>query len=381
MKKQSTPNTGLRKAGTTVISTTSTIKTVTSTKTPMLVKGTMGQGNGLWCINTESSKKNENIKDLTNYTGLRTTNPNLDIESEFEKKIIDHLKFQINDLNKQLISALEKANEADYNLQKALGQKDEFIAKYEDMKQVSIDQQERIDTLENTVMNVNEALSNARKEINRLISENKSESEKSKNYYEKYQSLMLDKERKENSLTQEINALKNKVQQERLEKENIFKNLNNNKQGESGLDTREIKEKELQLKINENNVNKLFNENCELRKKLTNEEAGRNKLNDLIKKKKEKLKGLKDEVKSYKEGMVTYTNDVKWNQDLVLQRDNQIKVLKEKIKKLEEEVKKANEKVRVKKTNLSNVEVKPLDEEIVPVKSRPFLFGPESPDF
>jgi chromosome segregation ATPase len=380
-KPTNTPlQSGLKKAGTTVVSTNSTTKNL---KAPILTKG--NPGNGLWCINTESTKK-AGVDDLSTYTGIKSTygNPNLDIESEFEKKIIDHLKFQVNDLNKKLIVALQKADGADYNLQKALTVKDEYIAKYEEIKAEALEQREKIDTLENTVMSVNEALNNAKKEINRLINENRVECEKSKNYYEMYQSLMLEKERRENSLTQEINALKGKIQQERHEKENIFKTIKDNTGNKpfDSVDPKDLREKELQLKINENNVNKLFNENCEIRKKLTAEEAKSSKLNELVRKKKEKLKGLKDELKSYKDAMVSYTSDVKWNQDLVLQRDSQIKVLKEKIKKMEEEMKKMSEKVKSKKPNASvDIKQPPVDEDIVPVKSRPFLFGPEGPDY
>jgi chromosome segregation ATPase len=384
MKKtnSATPSsTGLKKAGTTVISTGAPT-TAKPTKTPILTKGAMGAGSGLWCINTETSKKTEGNKDQTTYSGLRTTfNPNLDLESEFDKKIIEHLKFQVNDLNTKLINALQKVNDLDYNLQKALTVKDEFLAKFEDAKLQMIEQQERIDNLETTAMEVNEALNNARKEITRLTNENKCECEKSKNYYEMYQSLMLDKERRENKLNQEINALKAKIQQERQEKENIFKMARDNS-GKQNDNDFEIKEKELQIKMNENNVNKLFNENSELRKKLSAEEANKSKLSELVRKKKEKLKDLKEEVKSYKDALEVYTGDVRWNQELVAQRDNQIKIFKEKIRKLEEELKICANSKDKKKAVSTVVENKTDDgEEIVPVKSRPFLFGPEMPDY
>jgi len=51
----------------------------------------------------------------------------------------------------------------------------------------------------------------AKKEIVRLQTEHSIEAEKSNNYYEMYQNLALEKERREASMSSELNQLKNQL--------------------------------------------------------------------------------------------------------------------------------------------------------------------------
>ena len=65
----------------------------------------------------------------------------------------------------------------------------------------------------------------ARKEINRLQVDLGVELEKSNNYYEMYQNLCLDKERRESSLSNDIHKLSYQVSNLSQEKEHMVKML------------------------------------------------------------------------------------------------------------------------------------------------------------
>jgi len=137
------------------------------------------------------------------------------------------------------------------------------------------------------------------------------------------------------------------------------------------------------IKNQENSITKLQFEIADLRKKLGTEENFKNKLGENLKKKKEEINFLKDELAKYKKGLDEYGNEVKWNQDVVGQKDSQLKVLKEKIKKLEEENKRLTknyENLKNKK-KIINEKEQEYENEIVELKAKPFLFGPETDDF
>ena len=87
------------------------------------------------------------------------------------------------------------------------------------------DLSEKYESLENTIINLNEALTGARKEIIRLQGENGVETERANNYYEMYQNLCLEKERRESAMSSEINELKNQLRYIGLEKDQLSKML------------------------------------------------------------------------------------------------------------------------------------------------------------
>ena len=97
-----------------------------------------------------------------------------------------------------------------------------------------------------------------------------------------------------------------------------------------------VEEKEELLKNKEALMHILATENAELKSKLSQEENYKAKLNKIEKKKKEKINNLKGQLKDFQGAVDSSKNNSKWNMDLVSQRDNQIKVLKEKLKKKEE---------------------------------------------
>ena len=163
-------------------------------------------------------------------------------------------------------------------------------------------------------------------------------------------------------------------------------------------------------------MNKALNENAELKRKLNAEENNKIQLNNIIAKK----NSINEDLKAQLEAMKTYVDsnqkEVKWNKSKVNQKDSDIKLMKEKLKQKDEEIKNLNNKIimlnkklnKKKETgdgnNLNNVndiknkvkenesnlmknQQKIVNKEdgskeiIIPVKAKPFLFGPEPSDF
>jgi chromosome segregation ATPase len=379
---------GLKTAGNTIVNNNNNNS---SKKSNLLLINDIQKtpGNGLWCVNLEKNKSENSLPQQSEYQPLQNIlNPNLDVDQEFEKKIISQLKIQIQDLNQKLNNAMTKSAEAEYRANRSENTKQNYVDLYEQKVTELKDYQEKVESFENTIINLNDALTNAKKEINRLQSENNLEVERSKKYYEMYQNLMLDKDRKESTMSAEITNLMMKIQMVNSEKENFIRLIKSQQMQYSNNENlsqmqKMAEEKENSLKITESQMGRLINENADLKKKLGDAENLKSKLNEIIKKKKNKITNLKQEVNSYRNAIGGYNSEVKWSQDLVAQRDTQIKVLKDKIKKYEDEIdklNKLNEKLKSKKNSTTNYTNYDNQEELQQVKSKPFLFGPETTD-
>jgi len=206
------------------------------------------------------------------------------------------------------------------------------------------------------------------------------EEEKANNYYELYQSLMLEKERRESSLSSEVHALSTQLNLFSRERENLVKVIQSSPNAnEMTANFQKFKDDlEEKNKTNEVYINKLQDEIKELKKKLSLEEGNRAKLSDIVKKKKEKIDFLESENEKNKVFFEDCKKEVKWNQNSVMQKDNDLKVYAEKIKKLTEENKGLLLKIEKLKTmkKLNNND----EEAVVKNKPKPFLFGPEAND-
>lgn len=322
-------------------------------------------------------------------TRMLKNNLNADIDREFDKKMIEKLKQQVQDLTNKLQLALTKSAEADYSAQRADSNLQTYVQLFENKTKENKEQQDKIDSLENTIINLNEALSSARKEINRLKLELNQENERLNKMNEQYKFLVIEKERKEASSLEEIGEMKRKIQELFSEKENllkIVKSMDINVNNLNGIQKMHLEQEE-NFKKAEGQLSKYISENSELKRKLQSEENFKGKLGELLKRKKEKNLKLKEKIKEIEKMIGTLENEVKWNQDLVLQKDTQLKVVKEKIRRLEEENKKLhkiNDKLRKKKiSGLNNIEANGNDinddslDDIVPINPQPYLFGPE----
>lgn len=378
------PNSGsIKTAGNTIISRKS------ETKNTILVKDTANhqQGNGLWCINTEkninSNLSKENSEKQKNETKM---NLNTEIANEFDKKIIDNLKFKNKDLTEKLLNALTKAAEMEYKSQRLENKMKDYLDICEEKVEENKEIKEKLESLENNIIHLNEALSNARKEINRLQIELNNESEKAKSVLEMHQSLLLEKDRREAMVNSEVNNLLIHIQGLVSDKDNLLKLMKNqDKKNEYANNIQKlIDEKEITSKNNEIQINKILAENADLKRRILNEENNKIKLNEIIKKKKEKINLLKDQLKSYKDAVVSSRNETKWNSEMVAQRDNQLKILKEKLINKESEIQKLNKALdNFKKRKQGNTNPNAEDNDVIEMQKiipKPFLFGPETND-
>lgn len=378
------PNSGsIKTAGNTIISRKS------ETKNTILVKDTANhqQGNGLWCINTEkninTNLSKENSEKQKNETKM---NLNTEIANEFDKKIIDNLKFKNKDLTEKLLNALTKAAEMEYKSQRLENKMKDYLDICEEKVEENKEIKEKLESLENNIIHLNEALSNARKEINRLQIELNNESEKAKSVLEMHQSLLLEKDRREAMVNSEVNNLLIHIQGLVSDKDNLLKLMKNqDKKNEYANNIQKlIDEKEITSKNNEIQINKILAENADLKRRILNEENNKIKLNEIIKKKKEKINLLKDQLKSYKDAVVSSRNETKWNSEMVAQRDNQLKILKEKLINKESEIQKLNKALdNFKKRKQGNTNPNAEDNDVIEMQKiipKPFLFGPETND-
>ena len=204
------------------------------------------------------------------------------------------------------------------------------------------------------------------------------EEEKSNNYYELYQSLMIEKERRESNLSSEIHALSTQLNNFSRERENLVKVIQSSPNpNELTANFQKLKnELEDKIKNSEIIILKLQSENADLKKKFHLEEQNRMKLSDIVKQKKEKIEFLQNEGEKYKSIFEECKKEVKWNQNIVLQKESDLKVYSEKIKKLTEE--NMNLTKRLEKLKTSKGITDTHEENVVQVKQKPFLFGPET---
>ena len=294
-------------------------------------------GNGLWC--QQPLKEEEPYESII--PKLNKDLIELDPERESDKKIISQLKLQIKDLTTQLQSHMAKSYDAEYRAERAENNLQTYIDLLEAKSNELKDIESKNDSLESSISSLNEALNNAKKEIFRLTSELKNESDKNKSLTQNIQNLMIDKERNNVHNSSEVANLMKRIQVINEEKENLIKIIQNrsakDNQGESKEEIQRIlTEKNKILTSMETTMNKALNENAELKRRLNLEEGTKSKLNDIIKKKEEKIQSLKQQIQEYDESMNNYGTEMKWNQNQINQKDSQIKIIKDKMKKKDE---------------------------------------------
>ena len=246
-------------------------------------------GNGLWC--QQPLKEEEPYESII--PKLNKDLIELDPERESDKKIISQLKLQIKDLTTQLQSHMAKSYDAEYRAERAENNLQTYIDLLEAKSNELKDIESKNDSLESSISSLNEALNNAKKEIFRLTSELKNESDKNKSLTQNIQNLMIDKERNNVHNSSEVANLMKRIQVINEEKENLIKIIQNrsakDNQGESKEEIQRIlTEKNKILTSMETTMNKALNENAELKRRLNLEEGTKSKLNDIIKKKRRK---------------------------------------------------------------------------------------------
>ena len=383
-------------------------------KNIILVQGSNGMpGNGLWCQMPNKKEINQDKPYESIIPKIKAETELLfDAEKVADKKLISELKNQIKDLNLKLQEINLKYSDAEFRAQRAENLQKIAVEELQNKKDEYDDIHENAMNMENNVESLNEALNSAKKEIVRLQTELNNEIDNNKKLNIKIQELLIEKDKNSYTNSEEIIKMQKNISQLNLEKENLIKIIQSktNKESEANIDilTQKLKEKEKILKSMEITMNKALNENAELKRKLNNEENSKNQLNTIIAKKNQINEDLKAQLEAMKTYIDSNQKEVKWNKSKVNQKDSNIKLMKEKLKQKDEEIKNLNNKITMlnkklnkkkenegnnnenakeNENNLNKNEQKIVNNEdgskeiLIPVKAKPFLFGPEPSDF
>jgi len=317
-----------------------------------------------------------------------------------DKKTIEILKEKLSDFVSKLEEAYCKYFESEYRTQRAEYQSEDYL---ELIKKKIVENKkiyESIEPLNSQISSLSEAFGNSKKEIERLILLNKNLSEEIKYKNEELDDLKIKNEKfkkknfellaEKEKLTQKyevknellemmqlsLDRYQSKTKDKSKEKNSVdnYGKLTKDKDGNlsSGLGIRGKDQAEETLRMRLQIV--------DLKKRLGEEEKIRLNLFEVIKSKKAKNKNLKAEIDKIVSVFDQTVKDNKWSQDLIMQKDTIIKVLREKLAVLNNEIKVLNKK-------LVKLKLKPLNEEkgvsadlplnpdfLVNVKANPNIF-------
>ena len=370
-------------------------------------------GNGLWC---QIPNKNREEKPYESIIPKIKAESQLllDPEKAADKKLITELKNQIKDLSLKLQEVTLKYSDAEFRAQRAENLQKIANEELQNKKDEYNDIHENAMNMENNVESLNEALNNAKKEITRLQTELNSELELNKKLNSQIEELLKEKDKNNHFTSEEQIKLQKTIAQLNTEKENLLKIIQSKVNSESSANIEtlnsKLKEKERILNAMEITMNKALNENAELKRRLNLEENNKIQLNNIIAKKNQNCEELKSQIESMKSYVNSNLKEVEWNKSKINQKEVNIKLMKEKLKTKEEEIKQLNNKIAIlnkklkakkelnnnannineendKNENLIKAKQKIINNEdgskeiIIPVKAKPFLFGPEPADF
>ena len=370
-------------------------------------------GNGLWC---QIPNKNREEKPYESIIPKIKAESQLllDPEKAADKKLITELKNQIKDLSLKLQEVTLKYSDAEFRAQRAENLQKIANEELQNKKDEYNDIHENAMNMENNVESLNEALNNAKKEITRLQTELNNELELNKKLNSQIEELLKEKDKNNHFTSEEQIKLQKTIAQLNTEKENLLKIIQSKVNSESSANIEalnsKLKEKERILNAMEITMNKALNENAELKRRLNLEENNKIQLNNIIAKKNQNCEELKSQIESMKSYVNSNLKEVEWNKSKINQKEVNIKLMKEKLKTKEEEIKQLNNKIAIlnkklkakkelnnnannineendKNENLIKAKQKIINNEdgskeiIIPVKAKPFLFGPEPADF
>ena len=284
-------------------------------------------------INTNNNKYHFNDSDL-NYKYTKY----IDNEEIFEnniknKKIIDKLSNRLNDLEKKYMKALSNYQEKKYLAQNAIKMKKEYDKLFNDnineIKLIKIKSEE----MDSNNKILEDALSNTRNEINRLLNIMKEDKENMNKLKEEYENRLKEEEIERAKLNEIIKNNEEKL--EILNEENNKLDKNNEKFGlinpfENDFDVNEHK-KDYQIKQMKEVVLNLQIKVSELKKEIkkNNEEVG--KLNEIM-----RFKNMKEEYQRININNLFYTIEenemnAERNNNILKNKNNIINQLNDKI--------------------------------------------------
>lgn len=328
-----------------------------------------------------------------------------------DKKTIEILKDKVADLVTKLEESLAKYYESEYRTQRAEHLKDDYFEiinkKIAENKAIF----EALEPLNNQISCLTEALNNAKKEIERVNAENnkmrehlmqksgliieadaKNEKLKKKNFElesenEKTKQRLNELHERIEIMQLSLDRFQSKAEAKDFNTPNGNSNSNSNNKnnnggngnlsGKGGIGSNQFGNS-ANLKDQAEEILRMQLQIVDLKKKISEDEKIKNNLFEVIKDKKAKNKSLKEELNKVVSVFEESGKENKWSQDLILQKDTVIKVLKEKINVLNHEIKMLNKKY-AKFMNRMNTEEKAVEanlplEQFVQVKASPNVF-------
>ena len=317
-------------------------------------------GFGLWAINIDKEKENEN----SNFDKIKKYN--FKLNHSIDKKLIEELKFRVDDLEKKLSNTLSQTKEKEtisFNNERLI--KEFEILVTEDTRETMLISYEK-NLLENQAKSLRSALRNATNEIDILNREIRKDEQNCKNLYIDYEKKVEEEKKKEDNFKKiimekekEINRLSKKIEQDSAS-QNLTTNNSNNK---SKIDLKEFFEKnstmfgenqKMKMEISALNdiILNLQIEIANLKRKLYKLEEDENKLKEIIEYKDKKANYLQKNINDLNKQVLMQNIQSQSNRKLIMKKENELIDIK-------------NHSNEIEKTNEINNDIKDGEDEFV----------------
>ena len=317
-------------------------------------------GFGLWAINIDKEKENEN----SNFDKIKKYN--FKLNHSIDKKLIEELKFKVDDLEKKLSNTLSQTKEKEtisFNNERLI--KEFEILVTEDTRETMLISYEK-NLLENQAKSLRSALRNATNEIDILNREIRKDEQNCKNLYIDYEKKVEEEKKKEDNFKKiimekekEINRLSKKIEQDSAS-QNLTTNNSNNK---SKIDLKDFFEKnstmfgenqKMKMEISALNdiILNLQIEIANLKRKLYKLDDDENKLKEIIEYKDKKANYLQKNINDLNKQVLMQNIQSQSNRKLIMKKENELIDIK-------------NHSNEIEKTNEINNDIKDGEDEFV----------------
>ena len=317
-------------------------------------------GFGLWAINIDKEKENEN----SNFDKIKKYN--FKLNHSIDKKLIEELKFKVDDLEKKLSNTLSQTKEKEtisFNNERLI--KEFEILVTEDTRETMLISYEK-NLLENQAKSLRSALRNATNEIDILNREIRKDEQNCKNLYTDYEKKVEEEKKIEDNFKKiimekekEINRLSKKIEQDSAS-QNLTTNNSNNK---SKIDLKDFFEKnstmfgenqKMKMEISALNdiILNLQIEIANLKRKLYKLEEDENKLKEIIEYKDKKANYLQKNINDLNKQVLIKKIQSQSNRKIIMEKENELIDIK-------------NHSNEIEKTNEINNDIKDGENEFV----------------
>ena len=290
-------------------------------------------GYGLWAINIDDKEKaneNSNSDKIKKY--------NFKLNNSIDKKLIEELKFRVDDLEKKLSNTLSQTKEKEtisFNNEKLIKEFENLVT--ENTRETMLISYEK-NLLENQAKSLRSALRNATNEIDILNREIRKDEQNCKNLYIDYEKKVEEEKKEEDNFKKiimekekEINRLSIKKEQDSFNK-NLTTNNSNNK---SKIDLKEFFEKnstmfgenqKMKMEISALNdiILNLQIEIANLKRKLYKLEEDENKLKEIIEYKDKKANYLQKNINDLNKQVLIKNMQSKSNRKIIMKKENEL---------------------------------------------------------